>query len=92
MDTVVFASLILSKVDSKECICVRLSLDFDFSLPGVTSISCDTHKYGMAPKGSSVIMYRNNELRFHQVGTVISVVKVWDIQEGVVIFFSWNWN
>ena len=33
--------------------------DFDFSLPGVTSISCDTHKYGFAPKGSSVIMYSN---------------------------------
>ncbi|SCU86966.1 LAMI_0D04236g1_1 [Lachancea mirantina] len=36
---------------------------FDFRVPGVTSISCDTHKYGFAPKGSSVIMYRNRELR-----------------------------
>ncbi|CDK24712.1 unnamed protein product [Kuraishia capsulata CBS 1993] len=36
---------------------------FDFRVPGVTSISCDTHKYGFAPKGSSVIMYRNNKLR-----------------------------
>lgn len=36
---------------------------FDFRLPGVTSISCDTHKYGFAPKGSSIIMYRNAELR-----------------------------
>jgi sphinganine-1-phosphate aldolase len=26
---------------------------FDFRLPGVTSISCDTHKYGGAPKGIS---------------------------------------
>ena len=25
---------------------------FDFRLPGVTSISCDTHKYGGAPKGT----------------------------------------
>lgn len=39
---------------------------FDFRLPGVTSISCDTHKYGFAPKGSSVIMYRNSDLRMHQ--------------------------
>lgn len=31
--------------------------DFDFSVDGVTSISCDTHKYGFAPKGSSVVMY-----------------------------------
>lgn len=38
----------------------------DFRVPGVTSISCDTHKYGFAPKGSSVIMYRNNDLRMHQ--------------------------
>ncbi|EGW31697.1 sphingosine-1-phosphate lyase [Spathaspora passalidarum NRRL Y-27907] len=36
---------------------------FDFRLPGVTSISCDTHKYGFAPKGSSIIMYRNSKLR-----------------------------
>ncbi|EJS42266.1 dpl1p [Saccharomyces arboricola H-6] len=38
----------------------------DFRVPGVTSISCDTHKYGFAPKGSSVIMYRNSDLRMHQ--------------------------
>lgn len=39
---------------------------FDFRLPGVTSISCDTHKYGFAPKGSSVIMYRWPKLRKYQ--------------------------
>jgi len=39
---------------------------FDFRLAGVTSISADTHKYGYAPKGSSVIMYRNKELRHYQ--------------------------
>ena len=39
---------------------------FDFSLPGVTSISCDTHKYGYAVKGSSVIMYRSSSLRSYQ--------------------------
>ena len=31
---------------------------FDFRVPGVTSMSCDTHKYGYAPKGSSVVLYR----------------------------------
>ncbi len=52
---------------------------FDFRIPGVTSISCDTHKYGFAPKvlllaisnrtsslikqGSSVVMYRDREMR-----------------------------
>ncbi|XP_067928778.1 sphingosine-1-phosphate lyase 1-like [Watersipora subatra] len=39
---------------------------FDFRIPGVSSISCDTHKYGFAPKGSSVILYANNELRRYQ--------------------------
>ena len=32
--------------------------DFDFTVDGVTSISCDHHKYGFAPKGSSIIMYK----------------------------------
>lgn len=39
---------------------------FDFRLPGVTSISCDTHKYGFAPKGSSTVLYRTKELRTYQ--------------------------
>lgn len=39
---------------------------FDFTLPGVTSISADTHKYGFTPKGSSVVMYRNKDIRKHQ--------------------------
>jgi sphinganine-1-phosphate aldolase len=39
---------------------------FDFRLKGVTSISCDTHKYGFAPKGSSTVLYRTNELRAYQ--------------------------
>jgi glutamate/tyrosine decarboxylase-like PLP-dependent enzyme len=42
---------------------------FDFRLPGVTSISVDTHKYGYAAKGSSVILYRNPELRRYQFYT-----------------------
>lgn len=36
---------------------------FDFRLPGVTSISADTHKYGYSLKGSSVLLYRTPELR-----------------------------
>ena len=41
--------------------------DFDFRIPGVTSISADLHKYGYAAKGASVILYRNAELRRHQM-------------------------
>ncbi|KAI0798527.1 pyridoxal phosphate-dependent transferase, partial [Irpex lacteus] len=39
---------------------------FDFRVEGVTAISCDTHKYGFAPKGNSVVMYRDSELRKFQ--------------------------
>jgi sphinganine-1-phosphate aldolase len=39
---------------------------FDFRLPGVTSMSVDTHKYGYAAKGTSVILYRGQELRHYQ--------------------------
>jgi sphinganine-1-phosphate aldolase len=39
---------------------------FDFQLKGVTSISCDTHKYGFAPKGSSTVLYRTEALRTYQ--------------------------
>ncbi|MBU0465090.1 MAG: aminotransferase class V-fold PLP-dependent enzyme [Proteobacteria bacterium] len=42
---------------------------FDFRLKGVTSISADTHKYGYAAKGTSVIMYRGEELRHFQYYT-----------------------
>lgn len=37
--------------------------DFDFSIPGVTSISADLHKYGYAAKGASVILFHSGELR-----------------------------
>ncbi len=37
-----------------------------FSVPGVTSISADLHKYGYAARGSSTVMYRNKEIRRHQ--------------------------
>jgi sphinganine-1-phosphate aldolase len=39
---------------------------FDFSLPGVTSMSCDTHKYGYGSKGTSVVLYKNSEIRRFQ--------------------------
>lgn len=41
--------------------------DFDFSVPGVTSISMDLHKYAFAAKGASTILYRNAELRQYQM-------------------------
>src|SRR4030042_1731035 len=43
--------------------------DFDFSVPGVTSISMDFHKYAFAAKGASTVLYRNKELRKYQIYT-----------------------
>lgn len=40
--------------------------EFDFRLPGVTSISADTHKYGFAAKGTSVLLHRSKAQRKHQ--------------------------
>ncbi|DBA04060.1 TPA: hypothetical protein N0F65_009407 [Lagenidium giganteum] len=39
---------------------------FDFELPGVTSMSCDTHKFGYAAKGTSVVLYKSKEFRRFQ--------------------------
>ncbi len=36
---------------------------FDFSVPGVTTISADTHKYGYALKGTSVLSFADERLR-----------------------------
>ena len=36
---------------------------FDFRNQGVTSMSIDTHKYGYATKGTSIVLYRHNTLR-----------------------------
>ena len=40
---------------------------FDFSVPGVASISADLHKYGYAAKGASTIFHRSEEQRAFQI-------------------------
>jgi sphinganine-1-phosphate aldolase len=42
-------------------------IDFDFSCPGVCSISVDLHKYAYTPKGASLILHRNSEQRNFQL-------------------------
>ncbi len=42
---------------------------FDFRLAGVTSMSADTHKYGYAAKGTSVVLYRGLDLLHYQYYT-----------------------
>ena len=47
----------------------ELGLDipvFDFRLPGVTTISADTHKYVYGLKGTSTLLFRNKTLRQYQ--------------------------
>ena len=39
---------------------------WNLSVPGVTSISVDLHKYGYTSKGASVVMYSSKSLRAHQ--------------------------
>ena len=45
---------------------------FDFRVPGVTTISADTHKYGYGLKGTSLLLFRERALRngqyFFQTG------------------------
>ncbi|XP_042518521.1 sphingosine-1-phosphate lyase-like [Macadamia integrifolia] len=67
-----FISTLTSLVSFCACTCSLGSISrypirpFDFSVKGVTSISVDVHKYGLAPKGTSIVLYRNHELRKHQ--------------------------
>lgn len=42
---------------------------WDFRVPGVTSISADTHKYGYALKGTSTLSYKTKSLRAYQYFT-----------------------
>ena len=42
---------------------------WDFRVPGVTSISADTHKFAYALKGTSTLLYRDRDLRSRQYFT-----------------------
>ncbi len=41
--------------------------DFDMSVPGVTQLSMDFHKWGYAAKGASCILYKDRGFRRHQI-------------------------
>lgn len=41
----------------------KLPNEFDFKVEGVTSISTDPHKFCFGPKGASLLLFRNKELR-----------------------------
>jgi sphinganine-1-phosphate aldolase len=39
---------------------------FNFQVKGVTSISADLHKFGLCPKGISLLLYSSRDIRKHQ--------------------------
>lgn len=43
-----------------------VSKRWGFDVPGVSSMSCDLHKFGYTAKGASVLAHRSKELRKHQ--------------------------
>ncbi|KAL7671921.1 hypothetical protein ACOME3_006823 [Neoechinorhynchus agilis] len=61
---------IVSAISPKTCAIFLSAPSYPHGVPtisGVTSISCDTHKYGLCPKGSSVLIYRNSDYFAHQI-------------------------
>jgi sphinganine-1-phosphate aldolase len=40
---------------------------FDLSVPGVSSLSVDLHKYAYCPKGASLVLYADRAVRRHQL-------------------------
>nr|CAG4714080.1 unnamed protein product [Naegleria fowleri] len=70
--------------------------EFDFTLPGVTTMSVDTHKFGMAPKGSSVLLFRSKDLRKYMyfvttdwMGGVYASPTMSGSRSGAVVAAAW---
>ena len=69
---------------------------FDFRVKGVTSISADTHKFGYAPKGTSVLMYSGKEIRHKQYfvdtnweGGIYATANIGGSRPGCLIATTW---
>jgi len=74
----------------------ELPHEYDFRVPGVTTISCDPHKYGFAPKGSSVLMFRTPELRHYMytfvtewTGGIYATPSILGSRPGGVVAATW---
>ena len=71
-------------------------LNYDFTYPGVTSISADFHKYGHTPKGSSSILYKNKEIMKYQYfidskwsGGIYATTSMAGSRCGNIVALSW---
>lgn len=74
----------------------KLAYKYDFRVPGVTSISCDPHKYAYGPKGCSLCLFRDSSLREHQFyvntswnGGLYATTCVAGSRPGCVIVGTW---
>lgn len=68
----------------------------NFSLPGITSISLDTHKYGYSLKGSSILLFRNYQFKKFQhyininwKGGVYATPTLMGSKSGSIIAATW---
>lgn len=69
---------------------------FDFRLAGIQSISLDLHRYAYCPIGSSAVLYRDQDLFFHQCytnigwsGGVYASSSISGTRSGLLIALTW---
>ncbi len=70
--------------------------DFDLSVPGVSSLSVDLHKYGYTAKGASIILYQSRKLHRYQIyaytdwsGGVYASATMTGTRPGATIAAAW---
>jgi sphinganine-1-phosphate aldolase len=69
---------------------------FDFRIPGVQSVSLDTHKYGCCPKGSSVLLFRDKEffescyfIQSEWCGGIYATTNITGSRSGLNLAWTW---
>ena len=74
----------------------ELAYKYDFLLPGVTSMSADTHKYGCCPKGSSVLLFRDKKMfesiyfiQSDWMGGIYATTNITGSRSGLSIAWTW---
>lgn len=74
----------------------KLEYKYDFRVPGVTSISCDPHKYAYGPKGCSILLFREKKTREYQFycnttwnGGIYATTCIAGSRPGAVIVGTW---
>jgi sphinganine-1-phosphate aldolase len=75
---------------------IKTDFKYNFTLKGITSISSDFHKYGLSPKGISIIMYNSKYLMRNQyyintnwTGGVYATATMTGSRPGNIIALTW---